>query len=62
MRTHPFGADGPALGVVGQGTWYLDEARRADAIAALRAGLDHGLAHIDTAEMYGDGAAEELVG
>ena len=51
MRTHPFGADGPALRVVGQGTWYLDEARRADAIAALRAGLDHGLAHIDTAEM-----------
>ena len=62
MRTHLFGAGGPALGVIGQGTWYLDEARRADAIAALRVGLDHGLTHIDTAEMYGDGAAEELVG
>ena len=62
MRTHPFGADGPALRVVGQGTWYLDEARRADAVAALRAGLDHGLAHIDTAEMYGDGRVEAIVG
>ena len=62
MRTHLFGAGGPALGVIGQGTWYLDEARRAEALAALRAGLDHGLTHIDTAEMYGDGAAEELVG
>ena len=62
MRTHRFGAGGPALGVIGQGTWYLDEARRADALAALRAGLDRGLTHIDTAEMYGDGAAEELVG
>lgn len=36
MRTHTFGADGTTLGVVGQGTWYLDEARRADAIAARR--------------------------
>lgn len=62
MRTHRFGAGGPALGVIGQGTWYLDEARRGDAIATLRAGLDHGLTHIDTAEMYGDGAAEEVVG
>src|SRR5690606_15886707 len=62
MRTHLFGAGGPTLGVIGQGTWYLDEAQRAEALAALRAGLDHGLTHIDTAEMYGDGAAEELVG
>ena len=29
MRTHLCGAGGPALGVIGQGTWYLDEARRA---------------------------------
>ncbi|MFC7549181.1 aldo/keto reductase [Plantactinospora sp. GCM10030261] len=50
----------PALG---QGTWYLgeDPAARSAEIAALRLGLDLGLAMIDTAEMYGDGAAEELV-
>ncbi len=51
----------PALGI---GTWRLGEApsRAAQEIAAIRAGLDHGLALIDTAELYGDGGAEELVG
>jgi len=39
---------------VGQGTWYLDSGNRAAAIAALRRGLDLGMTHIDTAEMYGD--------
>jgi len=47
--------------VVGQGTWNLELAERDPAIAALRRGLDLGMTHIDTAEMYGDGAAEELV-
>jgi diketogulonate reductase-like aldo/keto reductase len=50
--------------VLGQGTWHMgeDRRRRADEIAALRLGLDLGMALIDTAEMYGDGAAEALVG
>jgi diketogulonate reductase-like aldo/keto reductase len=50
--------------VLGQGTWRLGEGLRpwADDIAALRLGLDLGMALIDTAEMYGNGAAEELVG
>jgi diketogulonate reductase-like aldo/keto reductase len=50
--------------VLGQGTWYLGDSRqtRPREIAALRLGLDLGLTMIDTAEMYGDGAAEELVG
>jgi diketogulonate reductase-like aldo/keto reductase len=39
--------------VVGQGTWYLDDGPRTVAIAALRGGLDLGMTHIDTAEMYG---------
>ena len=50
------------VAVIGQGTWYIDEANRATAVTALRRGLDLGLSHIDTAEMYGDGAAEEVVG
>src|SRR5579875_2141777 len=55
---------GDALPRLGQGTWYLGETagRRTDEIAALRTGLDLGMSLIDTAEMYGDGAAEELVG
>jgi diketogulonate reductase-like aldo/keto reductase len=50
--------------VLGQGTWYLgdDPRTRPDEIAALRLGLDLGMMMIDTAEVYGDGAAEELVG
>jgi diketogulonate reductase-like aldo/keto reductase len=57
----PNGTTIPALGM---GTWYLGEepARHATELAALRTGLEIGLTLIDTAEMYGDGAAEELVG
>jgi diketogulonate reductase-like aldo/keto reductase len=56
----PNGATMPALGM---GTWYLGEApaRHATELAALRTGLEIGLTLIDTAEMYGDGAAETLV-
>ncbi len=55
---------GEAIPVLGQGTWMLGEKpeRRADEIKALRLGLDLGMNLIDTAEMYGDGAAEELIG
>jgi diketogulonate reductase-like aldo/keto reductase len=54
---------GEAVPVLGQGTWHMgdDRRRRADEIAALRLGLDLGMTLIDTAEMYGNGAAEELV-
>jgi diketogulonate reductase-like aldo/keto reductase len=48
--------------VIGQGTWYIEQADSKRAIAALRRGLDLGMTHIDTAEMYGSGAAETLVG
>jgi diketogulonate reductase-like aldo/keto reductase len=56
--------DGTLVPALGQGTWMMAEApaRRRDEIAALRAGIDLGLTLIDTAEMYGDGAAETLVG
>lgn len=54
---------GERVAQLGQGTWQMadDRARRQDEIAALRAGLDLGLTLIDTAEMYGEGRAEELV-
>jgi len=57
-------ADGTVIPALGQGTWMMGEyaARRAEEIAALRAGVAVGMTVIDTAEMYGDGAAETLVG
>lgn len=56
--------DGTSVPALGQGTWMMgeDRRRRADEIAALRVGIDLGMTLIDTAEMYGDGKAEELVG
>jgi diketogulonate reductase-like aldo/keto reductase len=48
--------------VIGQGTWNLELGDRAAAIATLRRGLDLGMTHIDTAEMYGNGAVERIVG
>jgi diketogulonate reductase-like aldo/keto reductase len=54
---------GETIPAIGQGTWQMaeDRSRRADEIKALRAGLDLGMTLIDIAEMYADGAAEELV-
>jgi diketogulonate reductase-like aldo/keto reductase len=59
--TLPNGRRVPALGL---GTWHMGEdgRQRASEVNALRAGLDLGLTLIDTAEMYGDGGAEEVVG
>lgn len=57
-----FGAGGPAVPAIGQGSWYIEQGDRREAIAALRRGLDLGLSHIDTAEMYGDGRSEALIG
>lgn len=56
--------DGVMLPKLGQGTWFMGEhaANRAEEIAALRFGVELGMNLIDTAEMYGDGRSEELVG
>jgi diketogulonate reductase-like aldo/keto reductase len=54
VRQQPFGANGPEVSVIGQGTWYIDRGDRKRAVAALRRGVDLGMTHIDTAEMYGD--------
>jgi diketogulonate reductase-like aldo/keto reductase len=50
------------VATIGMGTWYFEQADRRTAIAALRRGLDLGMNHIDTAEMYGSGVAEERIG
>ena len=47
--------------IIGQGTWRMERDRK-ESIAALRRGLDLGMTHIDTAEMYGGGAVEQVVG
>jgi len=61
MQRRKFGSSGCEVALIGQGTWNIDNAEPAVAVAALRRGLDLGMSHIDCAEMYGSGAAEELV-
>ena len=64
MRTKAFGATGIELPVIGQGTWDLPESGAAvnEAKRAIRRGLELGMTHIDTAEMYGSGAVERILG
>jgi len=56
--------DGQTVPCLGQGTWRMgeDTSRRGEEIAAIRYGVELGLTLIDTAEMYGDGGAEEMLG
>jgi len=64
MIMRPFGGTGESVAVIGQGTWGMGESRRAEKgeIAALRLGVELGMTHIDTAEMYADGGSERVVG
>jgi diketogulonate reductase-like aldo/keto reductase len=62
MRTRVFGPAGKEVPLIGQGTWNMEKDGRRAAVEALRRGLDEGMAHVDTAEMYGDGKVEEVVG
>ena len=59
MEYRSFGPTGRDVAVMGQGTWNIGAGDRAQAVAALRRGIERGLTHIDTAEMYGD--AEKIV-
>jgi len=54
MKSRPFGNSNHDLSVIGQGTWFIDRGDRNEAVAALSRGIDLGMTHIDTAEMYGD--------
>lgn len=62
VQKRRFGPLQREVSIIGQGTWYIEEGDRNSVIAALRRGVDLGMNHIDTAEMYGAGAAEALVG
>jgi diketogulonate reductase-like aldo/keto reductase len=55
-------ADGTRVQLIGQGTWTIERDTESRAIAALQLGIDLGMTLIDTAEMYGDGRAEEITG
>ena len=62
MKTRLFGSTHHPVSVIGQGTWNMEKTAQRQAIAALRRGLELGMSHIDTAEMYGNGASEALIG
>ena len=65
MKYQKFGPTGREVSVIGQGTWYIDQGNRKTAVAALQRGIDLGMTHIDTAEMYGDAelvVAEAIAG
>lgn len=61
MKQRAFGKTGVSVPVIGQGTWNMEH-ERTPAIAALRRGIEIGMTHLDTAEMYGSGRVEKLVG
>jgi diketogulonate reductase-like aldo/keto reductase len=61
MEKRVFGATKVAVPVLGQGTWQMEGDDRAGAIRALRAGMEQGMTHIDTAELYGHGRVEESI-
>jgi diketogulonate reductase-like aldo/keto reductase len=61
MLRRRFGSMPDEVPIIGQGTWKMEGDRREDCVAALLRGLDLGMTHIDTAELYGYGAAERIV-
>ena len=62
MRGRQFGPTGGTVPVIGIGTWNMEQDDPSSAIAAIRRAVDLGMVHVDTAEMYGSGAVETLVG
>jgi diketogulonate reductase-like aldo/keto reductase len=64
MIKRTFGNTGQLLPVIGQGSWNFSSGKSEieKAYAALQTGIEQGMDHIDTAEMYGDGRSEEIIG
>jgi diketogulonate reductase-like aldo/keto reductase len=61
MESRQFGSPPRQVSEIGQGTWNIEQVPSATAVTALRRGIDLGMTHIDTAEMYGSGKAESLI-
>lgn len=64
MIRRKFGSTSKLVPIIGQGSWEMPESGKAkqEAIESLRLGVDLGMTHIDTAEMYGNGKAETVIG
>ena len=62
MEYRPFGPTKREVSVIGEGTWYFEQSEKASAISALQRSIDLGINHIDTAELYGNGKAEKIIG
>ncbi|MBA2543598.1 MAG: aldo/keto reductase [Deltaproteobacteria bacterium] len=61
MKTRRFGSLAVEIPIVGIGTWQMERDDPASAVAAIKRAIEHGMTHVDTAEMYGDGRVETLV-
>jgi diketogulonate reductase-like aldo/keto reductase len=61
MENRQFGSSSRQVAQIGQGTWNIENVPADTAVKSLRRGIDLGLTHIDTAEMYGSGKAEQLI-
>jgi diketogulonate reductase-like aldo/keto reductase len=61
MENRQFGSTSRQVPEIGQGTWNIENIPIGAAVAALRRGIDLGMTHIDTAEMYGSGKAEQVI-
>ncbi len=62
MKQKPFGCSGINVPVIGMGTWKTECDDKKEVIEAIQRGLDLGMVHLDTAELYGTGEVEEIVG
>ena len=62
MQTRPFGPLATPVPVIGLGTWNMERDDKKSAIAAIQRAVELGLVHVDTAELYGSGRVEMLVG
>ncbi len=61
VQKRQFGATSRKVSEIGQGTWNIEHHSMDAAVAALRSGIDLGMTHVDTAEMYGSGQAERVI-
>jgi diketogulonate reductase-like aldo/keto reductase len=62
MRVRQLGSAGSSVPVLGIGTWNMERDDRKSAVLAIRRGIELGMVHVDTAELYGSGKVEVLVG